>query len=45
MTRFGKAQVVTADLIGQEGDVLVFVSDDGRRSRSCKQHIESGGGD
>src|ERR1700681_3972783 len=27
VTRFGRAQVVTSDLIGQEGDVLVFVSE------------------
>src|SRR6266480_7121485 len=26
VTRFGKAQVVTSDLVGQEGDMLVFVS-------------------
>jgi len=27
LSRFGKAQIVTADLVGQQGDVLVFVSD------------------
>jgi trk system potassium uptake protein TrkA len=44
VTRFGKAQVVTADLIGQEGDVLVFVSEmDGLDE--LQKHIESGGGD
>ncbi len=44
VTRFGKAQVVTSDLIGQEGDVLVFVSDmDGLDE--LQKHIESGGGD
>jgi trk system potassium uptake protein TrkA len=44
VTRFGKAQVVTADLIGQEGDVLVFVSEmDGLDD--LQKHIESGGGD
>jgi trk system potassium uptake protein len=44
VTRFGKAQIVTADLIGQEGDVLVFVSDmDGLDE--LQDHIESGGGD
>lgn len=25
VTRFGKAQIVTADMVGQDGDVLVFV--------------------
>ena len=44
VTRFGKAQIVTQDLIGQEGDVLVFVSqldalDD------LEAHLESGGED
>ncbi len=35
---------MTADLIGQEGDVLVFVSDmDGLDE--LQNHIESGGGD
>ena len=44
VTRFGKAQIVTADLIGQEGDVLVFVSEmDGLDE--LQKHIESGGGD
>jgi trk system potassium uptake protein TrkA len=44
VTRFGKAQVVTADLIGQEGDVLVFVSEmDGLEE--LQKHIESGGSD
>ncbi len=42
VTRFGKAQIVTSDLVGQEGDVLVFVSD-----MDCldalQAHIESGG--
>jgi trk system potassium uptake protein TrkA len=44
VTRFGKAQIVTSDLVGQEGDVLVFVTDmdalDG-----LDAHIEAGGGD
>ena len=44
VTRFGKAQVVTAELIGQEGDVLVFVSDMDALEE-LQQHIESGGGD
>jgi trk/ktr system potassium uptake protein len=26
VSRFGKAQIVTSDMVGQEGDVLVFVS-------------------
>jgi trk system potassium uptake protein TrkA len=42
VTRFGKAQIVTSDLVGQEGDVLVFVSD-----MDCldalQAHIEAGG--
>jgi trk system potassium uptake protein TrkA len=43
VTRFGRAQVVTADLIGQEGDVLVFVSEmDGLEE--LQAHIETGGG-
>jgi trk system potassium uptake protein TrkA len=42
VTRFGKAQVVTSDLVGQDGDVLVFVSavdaiDD------LQTHLDSGG--
>jgi uncharacterized transporter YbjL len=44
VTRFGKAQVVTSDLVGQEGDVLVFVS-----AIDCldalQAHIDEGGGD
>ena len=44
VTRFGKAQVVTADLIGQEGDVLVFVSEMDALEE-LQKHIESGGGD
>jgi trk system potassium uptake protein TrkA len=44
VTRFGKAQVVTSDLIGQEGDVLVFVSEMDALDE-LQQHIESGGGD
>src|SRR5438309_1546089 len=42
VTRFGKAQVGTSDLIGQEGDVLVFVCEmDGLDE--LQKHIESGG--
>ncbi|HUI48461.1 MAG TPA: TrkA family potassium uptake protein [Acidimicrobiia bacterium] len=44
VSRFGRAQVVTADLIGQEGDVLVFVSDMAALDE-LQSHIESGGGD
>jgi hypothetical protein len=44
VSRFGKAQVVTSDLVGQEGDVLVFVS-----AIDCldalQAHIDEGGGD
>jgi trk/ktr system potassium uptake protein len=44
VTRFGKAQVVTSDLVGQEGDMLVFVSDMGALD-ALESHIDSGGGD
>jgi trk system potassium uptake protein TrkA len=42
VTRFGEAQVVTSDMVGQDGDVLVFVSsldalDD------LQAHIDAGG--
>jgi trk system potassium uptake protein TrkA len=42
VTRFGEAHVVTSDMVGQDGDVLVFVSamdslDD------LQKHIEAGG--
>lgn len=44
VTRFGKAQVVTTDLVGQEGDVLVFVAElDGLDE--LQAHIDAGGGD
>ena len=42
VTRFGQAQIVTADLIGQEGDVLVFVSDVAAVD-DLQAHIEAGG--
>jgi trk system potassium uptake protein TrkA len=29
VTRFGKAEIVTSDLVGQEGDILHFVADTG----------------
>jgi trk system potassium uptake protein len=44
VTRFGKAQIVTSDLIGQEGDVLVFVSAMDSLDE-LQAHIDSGGGD
>ena len=44
VTRFGKAQVVTADLIGQEGDVLVFVAELDALDE-LQAHIDAGGGD
>ncbi len=44
VTRFGKAQIVTSDLVGQEGDVLVFVSDMSALDE-LQAHIDSGGGD
>lgn len=44
VTRFGKAQVVTSDLIGQEGDVLVFVSELDALDE-LQAHIDAGGGD
>ncbi len=42
VTRFGKAQIVTPDLVGQEGDVLVFVSDISALSE-LQAHLEAGG--
>ena len=44
VTRFGKAQIVTSDLIGQEGDVLVFVADMSALEE-LQAHIDAGGGD
>ncbi|HYL51771.1 MAG TPA: TrkA family potassium uptake protein [Acidimicrobiia bacterium] len=44
VTRFGKAQIVTTDLIGQEGDVLVFVSAMDALDE-LQGHIDAGGGD
>ncbi len=40
VTRFGKAQIVTADLVGQEGDMLVFVADMDALDE-LQRHIES----
>jgi trk system potassium uptake protein len=42
VTRFGKAQIVTADMVGQEGDVLVFVSEVAATD-DLQAHIEAGG--
>jgi trk system potassium uptake protein TrkA len=42
VTRFGKAQIVTTDLVGQEGDVLVFVADI-EATDELQAHIEAGG--
>jgi trk system potassium uptake protein len=44
VTRFGKAQIVTSELVGQEGDVLVFVSAM-EALDELQAHIDSGGGD
>ena len=44
VTRFGKAQIVTSDMVGQEGDVLVFVSAM-EALDELQAHIDSGGGD
>jgi trk system potassium uptake protein TrkA len=44
VTRFGKAQVVTSDLVGQEGDVLVFVAELDALDE-LQAHIDAGGGD
>jgi trk system potassium uptake protein TrkA len=41
VTRFGQAQIVTSDLVGQEGDVLTFVSDLTALDE-LQAHIESG---
>lgn len=40
VTRFGKAQIVTSDMVGQEGDMLVFVADMGALDE-MQRHIES----
>jgi trk system potassium uptake protein TrkA len=42
VTRFGKAQIVTNDMVGQEGDVLVFVSEISATDE-LQTHIEAGG--
>jgi trk system potassium uptake protein TrkA len=40
VSRFGKAEVVTTDLIGQEGDVLHFVAETGALEE-LTQHLET----
>ena len=42
VTRFGKAQIVTSEMVGQEGDVLVFVAEISATD-ALQAHIESGG--
>jgi len=42
VSRFGKAQIVTGDLVGQEGDMLVFVADMDALDE-LQAHIETGG--
>jgi trk system potassium uptake protein TrkA len=42
VSRFGQAQIVTADLVGQEGDTLTFVSAIDALDE-LQQHIEAGG--
>jgi trk system potassium uptake protein TrkA len=42
VSRFGKAQIVTGDMVGQEGDVLVFVADMDALD-ALQDHIEAGG--
>jgi trk/ktr system potassium uptake protein len=42
VSRFGQAQVVTGEMVGQEGDVLVFVSDL-TAVDELQDHLEAGG--
>jgi trk system potassium uptake protein TrkA len=44
VTRLGKAQIVTGDLVGQEGDVLIFVSGIDALDE-LQSHIDVGGGE
>jgi trk system potassium uptake protein len=44
VTRFGQAEIVTSDLVGQEGDMLVFVSAMDALDE-LQAHIDSGGGE
>jgi trk system potassium uptake protein TrkA len=43
VTRFGSAEVVAADLVGQEGDVLFFVADVGALD-ALRERLEQGPG-
>ena len=42
--RFGKAQIVTSDMVGQDGDTLVFVADLDAVD-ALQEHIDRGGDD
>jgi trk system potassium uptake protein TrkA len=42
--RFGKAQIVTSDMVGQDGDTLVFVADLDAID-ALQEHIDRGGDD
>jgi trk system potassium uptake protein TrkA len=42
--RFGKAQIVTSDMVGQDGDTLVFVADLDAVD-ALQEHIDKGGDD
>src|SRR5262245_25295776 len=42
--RFGKAQIVTSDMVGQDGDMLVFVADLDAID-ALQEHIDRGGED
>jgi trk system potassium uptake protein TrkA len=42
VTRFGKAQLVTTDMVGQDGDMLVFVCEIACADE-LQSHLESGG--
>lgn len=42
VSRFGKAEIVSTDLVGQESDVLHFVADTGALEE-LNQHLESAG--
>jgi hypothetical protein len=42
VTRFGKAQLVTTEMVGQDGDMLVFVCEIASADE-LQTHLESGG--
>jgi uncharacterized transporter YbjL len=44
VSRFGKAQIVTSDIVGQDGDILVFVADL-ESVDALQEHIDRGGED